>query len=95
MAQNRTFSVILEPQPEGGFTVLVPALPEIVTEGDTEEEALAMAEDAIRLVLEDRAARGESIPTGSSTSHTRGESDHRRMTERLPSLKSREVIRAL
>ena len=67
MAQNRTFSVVLEPQPEGGFTVLVPALPEIVTEGDTEEEALAMAEDAIRLVLEDRAARGEELPDNSST----------------------------
>ena len=47
--------------------MLVPALPEIVTEGDTEEEALAMAEDAIRLVLEDRAARGEEIPRDSST----------------------------
>jgi antitoxin HicB len=67
VARDRTFSVILEPQPEGGFTVLVPALPEIVTEGDTEEEALAMAEDAIRLVLEDRAARGEEIPRDSST----------------------------
>jgi len=67
VAHDRTFSVILEPQPEGGFTVLVPALPEIITEGDTEEEALAMAEDAIRLVLEDRAARGEEIPHDSST----------------------------
>jgi antitoxin HicB len=67
VAHDRTFSVILEPQPEGGFTVLVPALPEIVTEGDTEEEALAMAGDAIRLVLEDRAARGEEIPPDSST----------------------------
>ena len=67
MAHDRTFSVILEPQPEGGFTVLVPALPEIVTEGDTEEEALAMAKDAIRLVLEDRAARGEDIPGESPT----------------------------
>ncbi|MGH9454089.1 MAG: type II toxin-antitoxin system HicB family antitoxin [Terriglobia bacterium] len=67
MAHDRTFSVILEPQPEGGFTVFVPALPEIVTEGDTEEEALAMAKDAIRLVLEDRAARGEDIPGESST----------------------------
>jgi predicted RNase H-like HicB family nuclease len=46
---------------EGGFTVLVPALPEIVTEGDTEEEALAMAQDAIRLVLEDGAARGSCL----------------------------------
>jgi antitoxin HicB len=41
--------------------VLVPALPEIVTEGDTEEEALAMAQDAIRLVLEDGAARGSCL----------------------------------
>jgi antitoxin HicB len=67
VAHDCTFSVILEPQPEGGFTVLVPALPEIVTECGTEEEAFAMAEDAIRLVLEDRAARGEEIPSGSSS----------------------------
>ena len=62
MDQTRRFSVVLEPQPEGGFTVTVPALPEVVTEGDTEAEALAMAEDAIRLVLEDMIARGEPIP---------------------------------
>ena len=67
MPQEHSFSIVLEPQEGGGFTVLVPALPEIVTEGDTEEEALAMAEDAIRLVLEDRAARGEEIPRDSST----------------------------
>jgi len=35
VAHDRTFAVVLEPQAEGGFTVLVPALPEIVTEGDT------------------------------------------------------------
>jgi antitoxin HicB len=45
--------VVLEPELEGGFTVRVPALPEIVTYGKNEEEALAMAEDAIRLVLRD------------------------------------------
>jgi antitoxin HicB len=67
VAHDCRFSVILEPQPEGGFTVLVPALPEIVTEGDSEEEALAMAEDAIRLVFADRAARGEVIPSETST----------------------------
>jgi predicted RNase H-like HicB family nuclease len=37
-------------------------LPEIVSCGDDEREALAMAEDAIRLVIEDRLARGEPIP---------------------------------
>jgi antitoxin HicB len=50
--------VLLEPEEEGGFTVRVPSLPEIVTYGKDETEALAMAEDAIRLVLEDALARG-------------------------------------
>jgi len=53
---KRTFIVVLQPEEEGGFTVRVPAIPEIVTYGGSEAEALAMAEDAIRLVLEDFAA---------------------------------------
>ena len=57
-----SFSVILEPQPDGGYTVLVPALPEVVTEGDTERQALANAEEAIRAVLEYRRAQGLTIP---------------------------------
>ena len=55
--QTRKFTVVLEPEEEGGFTVRVPSLPEIVTYGKDETEALAMAEDAIRLVLEDALAR--------------------------------------
>jgi antitoxin HicB len=62
LSASRTYMVILEPAEEGGFIVRVPALPEIVTEGDTEEEALAMAQDAIELVLESRRERGEPIP---------------------------------
>jgi antitoxin HicB len=57
-----TYSVILEPAEEGGFIVHVPALPEICTEGETEEEALAMAKEAIELVIESRLERGEPIP---------------------------------
>jgi antitoxin HicB len=57
--QKRTFAVVLEPEEEGGFTVRVPAIPEIVTYGKDEQEALAMAEVAIRLVIADCAARGE------------------------------------
>ena len=64
MDRTRTFAVVLEPEEEGGFTVRVPSLPEIVTYGKDEREALAMAEDAIRLVLEDCAAGGEPVPTG-------------------------------
>ncbi|RAI40695.1 type II toxin-antitoxin system HicB family antitoxin [Rhodoplanes roseus] len=62
MATVRTYAVVLEPEPDGGFTVRVPALPEIVSYGDDEADALAMAEDAIRLVMEDRASRGEAMP---------------------------------
>jgi antitoxin HicB len=62
----RTFAVVLEPEEEGGFTVRVPAFPEIVTYGADEGEALAMAEDAIRLVVEDSVARGEPIPASRS-----------------------------
>jgi antitoxin HicB len=65
--QRRTFAVVLEPEDEGGFTVRVPAFPEIVSYGKNEREALAMAEDAIRLVIADCVARGEAIPSGESS----------------------------
>jgi len=63
VAENYSFSVVLEPQEGGGFTVLVPALPEVVTEGDTEQEALANAEVAIRAVLDYRRDHGLLIPS--------------------------------
>ena len=63
MAEHYSFSIILEPQEEGGFTVLVPALPEVVTEGDTEQEALANAEEAIRLIVSYRRDHGIAIPS--------------------------------
>ncbi len=56
--RTRTFAVVLEPEEDGGLTVRVPSFPQIVTYGDDEREALAMADDAIRLVIADSAARG-------------------------------------
>ncbi len=44
--------VLLEPQPEGGYTVTSPLLPELITEGDTISEALANVEDAFAAVVE-------------------------------------------
>jgi predicted RNase H-like HicB family nuclease len=49
----RDYTVILTPEPEvGGYSVTVPALPEVATQGETVEEALAMAREAIELSLE-------------------------------------------
>lgn len=45
-------ALVLEPQPEGGFTVTSPTLPELVTEGDTADEALANVRGALAAVLE-------------------------------------------
>lgn len=62
MVHTRRYTVILEPLEEGGFNVHVPAVPELVTFGETEGEALALAEDAIRLAISYRLDHGEAVP---------------------------------
>ncbi|OIP64681.1 MAG: HicB family protein [Nitrospirae bacterium CG_4_9_14_3_um_filter_53_35] len=44
--------VILEPSEDGGYTVIVPALPGCISEGDTREKALTNIKEAIELYLE-------------------------------------------
>lgn len=44
--------VILEPSDEGGYTVIVPALPGCISEGETRDEALKNIKEAIELYLE-------------------------------------------
>ncbi len=44
--------VVLETSEEGGFTVYVPSLPGCISEGETEEEALANIREAIELYIE-------------------------------------------
>ena len=56
------YTVIFEPVEEGGYDVIVPAIPEICTFGDTIEEAREMAADAIRCYLESALADNETIP---------------------------------
>jgi antitoxin HicB len=57
------YTIILHPDAEeGGYTVTVPALPGCVTQGETLEEAIAMAKDAIRLYIETLIDEGGSIP---------------------------------
>ena len=55
--------LVLEPQPEGGYTVTSPLLPELITEGDTMFEALANVEDAFGAVVEIYQDRGHPLPS--------------------------------
>jgi antitoxin HicB len=54
--------LVLTPQPEGGYTVTSPLLPELVTEGDTVEQALANVRDALAAVVEIYADLGRTLP---------------------------------
>ena len=56
------YNVFLEPDPDGGYVAVVRALPGCYSQGDTVEEALANARDAILLTIEDLRERGEPIP---------------------------------
>ena len=60
--EERPFTVLFEPADEGGYVVTCPALPGLVTEGDTLEEAHARAEDAMRGYLESLRKDGLPIP---------------------------------
>jgi antitoxin HicB len=55
--------LVLAPQPEGGFTVTSPLLPELVTEGDTVSEALSNVQDALATVIEIYQDLGRPLPT--------------------------------
>lgn len=57
-----SYTVIYEKLPEGGYNVLVPAIPEICTFGETLDEAREMAQDAIRCVLESAQELNEPVP---------------------------------
>ena len=62
MSAPRSYTIHLLPEPEGGFTVRVPALPPVVTYGETYEEAMANAREAIEAVLDVYREDGIEIP---------------------------------
>ncbi len=69
--KTRRYTILLYPdEAEGGYTVLVPALPGVVTQGETIEEALAMAKEAIELHIEGMIADGEPVPEEDVTPQT-------------------------
>jgi predicted RNase H-like HicB family nuclease len=59
------YNIVLPPEPDGGFTALIPALPGCVTYGRTVEKAKSMAKDAIGGYIESLRKHGESHLTKS------------------------------
>ena len=62
MEAPREYEVVLSPEPEGGYSVFVPELPSVATQGETREEALAMAKEAIEGYLEVMREDGLPLP---------------------------------
>jgi antitoxin HicB len=63
MGREYKYSIVLDPDlDDGGYTVTVPALPGIVTQGETFDEAVAMAKEAIQCHIEGLIADGEPVP---------------------------------
>jgi antitoxin HicB len=61
----RAYPAALTPDPDGGFTATFRNVPEAVTEGDTRDEALLRAEDALESALAMYVAAKEPLPTSS------------------------------
>lgn len=60
-----SYEVRLEADPDGGFVAVIPAFPGCYGQGETAAEALANAQAAITLTIEDMRAHGEQVPVPS------------------------------
>lgn len=56
------FTVVLSPEADGGYSVVCPAVPGCVSQGDTPEDTLANVREAILLCLEVRNEQGLALP---------------------------------
>jgi predicted RNase H-like HicB family nuclease len=67
-SKTLNYNVVFTPEPEGGFTVTVPALPGCVTYGKTLKEAKTMAQDAIEAMIFSLKKVGQPIPPSDNNS---------------------------
>ncbi|HWB64386.1 MAG TPA: type II toxin-antitoxin system HicB family antitoxin [Chitinophagales bacterium] len=65
--KHLTYKIHLHKEPEGGYTVIVPALPGCITWGENVEHATAMAKEAIEGYIATLKDIGEAIPDDSET----------------------------
>ncbi|MFM6192939.1 MAG: type II toxin-antitoxin system HicB family antitoxin [Planktothrix sp.] len=54
--------LILEPQPEGGYTITCPLLPNLITEADTLEEVIPNVSDALQALIEAYQDLNQPLP---------------------------------
>jgi antitoxin HicB len=65
-ALNAVYPLTVLPAPEGGYVAIFPDLPGVVTQAETLEELLSMADDARRGWMEVVAELGQDIPAPGS-----------------------------
>jgi len=65
--KHLTYRILLNEEPEGGYTVIVPALPGCITYGDDLNHAMEMAKEAIEGYIDLLKEQGEPIPDDSRT----------------------------
>jgi predicted RNase H-like HicB family nuclease len=66
-SKELSFRIVLRPEPEGGYTAIVPSLPGCITYGESIEEAKEMAKDAIKAYLKSMKKHGEKFQDDSDT----------------------------
>jgi antitoxin HicB len=67
MQKVRTYRIMLRKEPEGAYTAIVPSLPGCITWGETVEQALDMAKEAIEGYIAVLEEDGEVVPDDNET----------------------------
>ena len=88
MSMEREYKIIWQPEPESGFSVFMPELPSVATQGKTIEEATEMAKEATEGYLE--VMHGDGLRSRPSTAAA---SLSTRRGARLPAVSGKYVRR--
>jgi antitoxin HicB len=94
---SHVYSALLEPEPEGGFTVTFPDIGCGATYGATWDEALRQAEDMLEKAILGVIAHGEDLPEPAPESDAAAQDPTRRAPIALPALTAAklELYRAM
>jgi antitoxin HicB len=65
----RTYTIVVEPEPDGGYFVTVPALPGCFTRGSTVEECGLRAVEAIETHIAGLQSDGQAVPEEVGKAH--------------------------